>query len=169
MSCKLNLGCGNKKIEGYIGVDIMKTNATDVIHNLDVFPYPFAPDSISEALMDNVLEHLSNPLGVLEEMYRICAPGAIIKIKVPYFKSNGAFTDITHKKFFSENSFDFLSDDHEYRYYSAVNFQVIKKELIAKKYSRKHIWRNLLPGKKFLNYFLFNIYDEIYFELKCLK
>jgi hypothetical protein len=36
----LNLGCGDTKIEGAIGVDIRKTDATDVVHDLSVCPWP---------------------------------------------------------------------------------------------------------------------------------
>jgi predicted SAM-dependent methyltransferase len=62
---KLNLGCGLKRIEGFTGVDIIKTPAVDVVHNLDVFPYPFADNSAEEIIMDNVLEHLDDVIKVL--------------------------------------------------------------------------------------------------------
>jgi len=169
MGLKINLGCGNKKIDGYVGVDKTNTSAVDVIHDLNVFPYPFEENSVSEILLDNVLEHLDNPMKILEELYRICLNNAKIKIYVPYFKSNGAFTDITHKKFFSENSFNFLNKDHEYNFYTNINLKVTERKLLSMRYNKNHVLRNLLPFKKFLNHFLFNIYDEIYFELVCIK
>jgi len=169
MNLKINLGGGNKKINGYKNIDKIKNNNVDIVHDLNIFPYPFENDSISEIIADNVFEHLDDLVKVLEEIYRICKNNAIIKIFVPYFKSTGAFTDITHKHFFSEKSFDFLNDNHEYKYYTKSKFKVIEKKLITKKFSNKHIIRDFLPYKKFFNYFIFNIYDEIYFELKCIK
>ncbi len=168
---KLNLGCGEQKNPGFIGVDRVKTSAVDVVHDLNKFPYPFKDNSISEILMDNVLEHLDDAIKVMEEVYRICKNEAIIKIYVPYYKSSGAFTDPTHKHFFTENSFQYFEKNHPYHFYAKTNFEIVKKELIAHKKFKdmRHILRNLLPFKKLLNHFLFNIYDEIYFELKCIK
>lgn len=168
---KLNLGCGNKIIEGFTGVDFIKTPAVSIVHNLNVFPYPFEENSVEEIVMDNVLEHLDDVIKVMEESHRLCKPGAIIKINVPYFKSNSAYTDPTHKHFFSETSFKYFTKENSLNFYTGARFEIIRTKLIRHTQYKdaKHFFRNLLPFKKLLNYFLFNIYDEIYFELKCLK
>lgn len=168
---KLNLGCGNKRLEGFTGVDILATPAVDVRHDLNVFPYPFPDNSAEEIVLDNVLEHLEDVIKVMTELYRLAAPGAIIKISVPYFKSNSAYTDPTHRHFFTETSFKYFTPDNVLNFYSPARFEIVKTELIAHKQYRdlKHICRNLLPFKRLLNYFLFNIYDELYFELKPIK
>jgi SAM-dependent methyltransferase len=168
---KLNLGCGNKSEDGYVGVDAIKTPAVDIIHDLNVFPYPFRDNSVEEVWMDNSLEHLDDVIKVMEEIHRILSPGGLLRIKVPYFKSNSAFTDPTHKHFFTETSFKYFSPDNALNFYSQARFKTVKTRLICHTEYRdaKHFFRNLLPAKKLLNYFLFNIYDEIYFELICLK
>lgn len=170
MADKLNLGCGDKKIQGFLGIDHIKTEATDLAHDLNIIPYPFKDNSVDEIIADNVLEHLDNPLAVMEELYRICQRGAILKVSLPYYKSSGAFTDPTHKHFFTENSFQYFSPEHEYHFYTKAKFKILKIQLLAKDFGdRRHKLRNLLPFKKFFNFFLFNIYDEIYFELECVK
>ncbi|MDO8667787.1 MAG: methyltransferase domain-containing protein [bacterium] len=167
---KINLGCGDKKNPGFIGVDRIKTAAADIVHDLDIMPYPFDDNSVDEVIADNILEHLTDVIAVMEELRRICKNGAIIKISLPYYKSSGAFSDPTHKHFFTENSFQYFSPDHEYHFYTKAKFKVLKVKLLAKDFGdRRHKLRNLLPFKKFFNFFLFNIYDEIYFELKCIK
>jgi len=168
---KLNLGCGEKRIPGFTGVDRIKTAAADIIHNLDVAPYPFPDSCADEIIMDNVLEHLEDVIAVMEEIYRLAMPGAIIKINVPYFKSNSAFTDPTHKHFFTETSFKYFDKRNPLHFYTHANFEIMSIKLISHNEYRdaKHFFRNLLPFKRILNYFLFNIYDEISFELKCLK
>lgn len=171
MGKKLNLGCGEKRVPGFLGVDRLKTPAVDTIHDLNKFPYPFADNFIEEILMDNILEHLDNTVGVMEEIFRICQDSAIVKIRVPYYKSSGAFTDPTHKVFFTESSFNYFTEGHPYHYYTKANFKVVKRKLIAhtKYKDKRHFFRNLIPFKKILRHFLFNIYDEIYFELRCVK
>ena len=168
---KLNLGCGEKRIPGFLGVDRIKTPAVDVAHDLNKFPYPFADNSTDEVLLDNALEHLDDVIKVMEEIYRICKNGAPVRIYAPYFKSNSAFTDPTHKNFFTETSFKYFIEDNPLHYYTNAVFKTRKIKMIAHAQCKdvKHLLRNLLPFKRILNYFLFNIYDEIYFELECVK
>ena len=92
----LDLGCGKKKREGAIGVDFSDRHDADVIHDLNAFPYPFDDDSVDEIYLDNVLEHLDDPLKVMEEVHRICKPNGLVKVIVPYFRSVWAFIDPTH-------------------------------------------------------------------------
>jgi len=108
----LDLGCGKKKRLGTIGVDHSDRHNADIIHDLNVFPYPFENDSIDKVYLDNVLEHLNDPMRVMEEIHRICKIGAHVKVIVPYFRSLYAFTDPTHKHFFAVNSFAFYDPDH---------------------------------------------------------
>lgn len=168
---KLNLGCGIKKIDGFVGVDNIKTEAVDIIHDLNIFPYPFEDGSVDEIIMDNVLEHLDDVIKVIEELHRLCVPGAIVKINVPYFKSNSAYTDPTHKHFFTETSFKYFTKDNPLNFYSQARFEIAKACLISHTEYKdiKHVLRNLLPFKRVLNYFVSNMYDEIRFELRCLK
>jgi len=37
----LDLGCGNRKKEGTIGIDINPNTNADIIHDPNTFPYPF--------------------------------------------------------------------------------------------------------------------------------
>ena len=41
----LDLGCGKKKRPGSVGVDINPNSDADIIHDLNVFPYPFENSS----------------------------------------------------------------------------------------------------------------------------
>jgi len=108
----LDLGCGKKKRPGAIGVDYSVRHNADVIHDLNSFPYPFEENEFDEIYMDNVLEHLDDPLRVMEEVHRICKPSGLVKIIVPYFRSVWAFIDPTHKHFFTVDSFAYYDPNH---------------------------------------------------------
>lgn len=108
----LDLGCGKKKRQGSIGVDYSDRHDADIIHDLNVFPYPFADNSIDQVYLDNVLEHLDDPMAVMAEVHRICKNAAEIKVIVPYFRSVWAFIDPTHQHFFTVDSFAYYDPDH---------------------------------------------------------
>src|SRR3546814_2657741 len=84
---KLNLGCGHKKLDGWVNVDQAPACAPDAVVDLERFPWPFRDDAAEEVVLRHVLEHLGvTPdvyLGVLQELYRVCAPDARIRITVP--------------------------------------------------------------------------------------
>ena len=95
---KLNLGCGEKRIPGYINVD--KYGSPDIKHDLESFPWPWETNSVSDIVLIHVLEHLGKDVeiyfGIFKEMYRICNHGAKIKIVVPHFRHQFFYDDPTH-------------------------------------------------------------------------
>lgn len=124
---KVDLGCGISKKEGFLGVDCLELAGVDIFHDLNVFPYPFPDDDVDEVWMDNVLEHLSEPLTAMEEVHRISKPGAKIKISVPYFRSRYAIIDPTHKNFFGVSWFDYFDPTsalHRQYKYTRATFRV---------------------------------------------
>lgn len=141
----LDLGCGKKKRQGSIGVDYSDRHDADIIHDLNVFPYPFADNSIDQVYLDNVLEHLDNPMAVMAEVHRICKNGAEIKVIVPYFRSAWAFIDPTHQHFFTVDSFAYYDPDHVIcqRYdYVKTRFKVelvVFNETLANRWFKKII------------------------------
>ncbi|MBW7955744.1 class I SAM-dependent methyltransferase [Patescibacteria group bacterium] len=126
----LNIGCGNTRIPGSIGVDrVAIPDFVDVVHDLDQVPYPFAKNSIDEIHMYHVLEHLHEPLRKIEELHRILKPGGTLYMRVPHFSSLGAFTDITHVRPFGYTSFDPLEPGHNHHYYTTVAFKILNKQI----------------------------------------
>jgi predicted SAM-dependent methyltransferase len=91
---KLNLGCSSYKKEGFINVDFRSDVQPEVVHDLNVIPYPFEESSVDLIEADHVLEHLDRPFEVMKELYRILKPGGELVVKVPHF-SRG-FTHAEH-------------------------------------------------------------------------
>ncbi|WMW81638.1 hypothetical protein RF679_05000 [Undibacterium cyanobacteriorum] len=97
---KLNLGCGFNKLPGFVNVDKFDACAPDVVVDLEVLPWPFADNSVSEVLLSHVLEHLGASVdvfqGIIQELYRVCCHDAVIKIYVPHPRSDNFINDPTH-------------------------------------------------------------------------
>jgi predicted SAM-dependent methyltransferase len=116
----LDLGCGRTKRPGAIGVDRNPVVGADVLADLDRTPYPFGVDSFDEILLDNVLEHLADVPATMRELFRIARPGALLIVKVPFFRSKWAAIDPTHRHFFTVASMSYFDSRHpfhdQYRY-----------------------------------------------------
>jgi SAM-dependent methyltransferase len=125
----LDVGCGKRKIPGAIGIDWNPATDADVIHDLNRFPYPFADNAFDEVNCDSILEHLDDVFKVMAEIHRITSAGGLVRIKVPYYTSFDAFTDPTHKHFFTSRSFDYFRADFTYNYYTTARFAIKKMHL----------------------------------------
>ena len=83
---RLNLGCGDKLLPGWLNVDSVPDCNPDMVCDLEQFPWPWADNSVEEILLSHVLEHLGEDrdvyLGIIKELYRVCCHGAKIQIMV---------------------------------------------------------------------------------------
>lgn len=102
---KLDLACGSNKAEGFTGVDIVKTKAVDIIHDLEQYPWPFADNSVEEVNISHYIEHTSDLIKFMNELHRILKPGAKAQIVAPYYSSMRAWQDPTHVRAISEATF----------------------------------------------------------------
>ena len=118
----LHLGCGPNKKPYSIGVDFNKNVHPDIVHNLDKFPYPFKDNQFNTVIAQNIVEHIENIPKFMEEIHRICTNGAKILITTGHFSGIDAFTDPTHKHFFTSRTFDYFipkTDLYELQYSKA--------------------------------------------------
>ena len=138
----LNLGSGRKYMPGAINLDITEKTNPDIVHDLNHRPWPFADNQFRAVYASDLIEHLDNTVATMEEIYRICAPGAIVYINVPHFSSAGAFTDPTHRRYFSVFTFDYFTENHELNFYSQCRFKTRTLKLIFHPTKvNKIIWR----------------------------
>lgn len=160
---KVDLACGQKKKEGYLGIDKVKTEQTDIVHDLLEFPWPFVDESIYEFRAEHFVEHLpmqlkdgSNGLiRFMEEVYRCLQMYGTIEIIVPYYMSCEAYQDPTHCRFMTDRSFMYFDKsvvegtlDH---YTGECNFEQLTRTFIlgpewegradeARSYAMRYYW-----------------------------
>lgn len=60
----------------------------DLVHDLDVYPWPIKSDTFTWMKMFHVLEHLKDPLAAMKECYRIARNGCILNIRVPWWRTD---------------------------------------------------------------------------------
>lgn len=119
----IDLGCGLNKQLGAVGVDNVKLQGVDIVHDLKKFPYPFKKNSADKIYLYQVLEHFDpdRRLKVLREIHRILKPGGILDLRVPHVFSVGSFQDPTHRSFFTYFTIDYLTNNHFFSYYGEKN------------------------------------------------
>jgi len=134
---KINLGCGRKRFhkQGYINIDVSPGCEPDVLLDVEHDPLPYADNTATEIVADNLFEHFEDLVFVLNECHRVLMMGGRLWFRVPAAdrfeyatehaphgvdKRNeaikivmwGAFRDPTHKKFFCEGTFDYWNAEH---------------------------------------------------------
>jgi SAM-dependent methyltransferase len=105
----LDIGCGDGEFLnvfsslGYesIGVDVSPVESRHEIHrvNLETEGLPFEDDSINFAFSKSVIEHMDNPLNLMNEVHRVLILGGKAVIMTPSWEHNywGPFyIDHTH-------------------------------------------------------------------------
>lgn len=111
---KLDIGCGSKKKEGFVGIDQYAMEGVDRVFKVGKEVWPFDEDSIDEVHSSHFVEHLTanERVHFYNELYRVLKPGAKATVIVPHWNSNRAYGDPTHQwPPVSEMSFYYLSKE----------------------------------------------------------
>jgi hypothetical protein len=145
MNLKLNLGCGHNKLAGYINVDSAPECQPDLVCNLDHTPWPWQDSSVAQVVLFHALEHMgatsSGFFALMQELYRVCQPGAIVKITVPHPRHDNFLNDPTHVRaitptllgLFSRANCDMWqaqgASNTPLAHYLNVDFEVVRAEV----------------------------------------
>lgn len=107
----LDAGCGANKTTGFIGMDKRELEGVDIVHDLEVFPWPLDNDSCGCVVMSHVVEHIKPWLQVdlMNEIWRIMQPGGTLIIATPYGGSRRYLQDPTHCAPWTEVTVDYFN------------------------------------------------------------
>lgn len=143
---KLHLGCYQKKIHGYVNVDIRPEVKPDMV--ADVFVLPDIPlESVEVIYACHVLEHARREQALLAmaRWYALLQPQGILRLAVPdmeavfdyYGQNGGNITELL--------SFIYGSQKHPYDvHYTGWDFKRLQTDLlgIGFKNVKRYDWRN---------------------------
>lgn len=96
---KLDLGCGSRKREGYLGLDRIAFDGVDHVLDIGKDRWPFEDGSVSEVCSSHFMEHLTatERVHVCNEAYRVLEEGGKFELIVPHWSSVRAYGDPTHQ------------------------------------------------------------------------
>ncbi|WP_448561876.1 class I SAM-dependent methyltransferase [Trichothermofontia sp.] len=182
---RLNLGCGSRKMAGYLNVD--RFGNPDLHLDLEQLPWPWADNSVSEICLIHVLEHLGKTadiyLGIIQEMYRICQPEALVHIVVPHPRHENFLNDPTHVRAITPTGLR-LFDQRLNREWSqkglpfstlglhlGVDFEMLETQLKPSTFWYQRHPEKPIDEALFLRESLFfnNVVEEIAMTLKVVK
>lgn len=152
MAFALDVGCGNNKVDGAVGLDRVRGTSADVIANLDQSGFAFLDNTFDRVYCFHVIEHVSDVIQFLEEIHRVSRNGAQIVIHTPHASSAYSFLDPTHTRHLTFRSLDlfcdasyrsfgkfakwvlgklgFASEPNIHRFYSQARFGYIQARLV---------------------------------------
>lgn len=142
---KLNLGCSDRHLPGYVNVDICEP--ADKLINLSHTPWiwyddewtraPMAESQVDEIVAHDIIEHLPNKIATMNEIWRVLKPGAIADIIVPTTDGRGAWQDPTHVSYWNRNSMYYYThgDAHRERFGKAYGIEARFNVVYENQYS----------------------------------
>jgi predicted SAM-dependent methyltransferase len=96
----IDVGAGFFKYPGAVSIDSNPNSKPDIVHDLNIYPWPIKDNEFDMLYTSHCLEHLKDAKAALHEIWRIGKPSAKVIIKLPHFSSRIAWTDIEHVRAF---------------------------------------------------------------------
>ncbi len=174
----LDLGCGSRKQPGHIGIDSVKFECVDIVHNIED-GLPFENNTVDGVYSNFFFEHIPDTIFLFQEIYRVCRNGSLVEFRVPYYQSVTQYKDPTHKaiivpemiSYFGKNNWyglldynintDFKLLDVQYHYMPPFYLLKSKKLLF--------LWPISYPILLFARRFLWNVVHSITIRLQVIK
>jgi len=107
---RLDIGCGENKQKEFVGLDKRELPGVDIVHDLEVFPYPLPDECCLTIVGSHIIEHIKPWLTVqfFDELWRIMKTGGQLVLSTPYAGSRGYFQDPTHCNAFNQATFQYF-------------------------------------------------------------
>ena len=133
----LDFGCGSKPyrnlidVEDYIGLDIENSSHNHENEKIDVYydglTIPFPDNTFDSYFSSQVLEHVPNSTGILQEVYRVMKHGGHLLVTVPFVWDEhetpydfNRWTSFGIKELFSQNNFEIIKLEKSSNYIETI-------------------------------------------------
>lgn len=130
---KIEFGAGNRISDPneWYNHDIYEhRDEIDMVFDLNKFPYPLEDDSMQCIRAFDVLEHIDNVIGFMNECHRIIKPRGVLHMRACGWQNPNAWVDITHKRLMDVKSMDYFSPDTDlgtqYSFYTPYKWKILQ-------------------------------------------
>lgn len=124
----LDLGCGENKQKGFIGMDKRNLPTVDIVHDLEVIPYPLNDESVNNIVASHIIEHLKPwlTIDIFNEWWRILKVGGRIAFSAPYGVNEYFVQDPTHCNPINQSTFQYFDPSYPlYNVYKPKPFKIL--------------------------------------------
>lgn len=166
----VELGCGDKKKQGSIGIDKVDLPNVDIVADLEKGLSFFPDNSVSEIHSRSVFEHVESFDNLMREIVRVLTRDGKTYVFVPHFSNPHYYSDYTHNRFFGLYTFYyFVNLEHQLKrkvpnFYTDIRIKIISQRLIF-----RSSFKVMNPIKKLFGWFvnLHTLLQEYYEENLC--
>jgi hypothetical protein len=129
--CNLDIGCGNNKQKGFLGVDKKELVGVDLVVDIETTPWPFPRSIVNKMLCSHSLSYIKPWLfiDVMDEMWEMIHPDGQLLVIVPYAGSFGFYQDPLRTKGYNEATFSYFDPDHKsglYQIYQPKPWHIVR-------------------------------------------
>jgi len=91
-------------------MDKRRVDGVDIVHDLQIIPYPLPDECCVTILASHILEHLDPRLmiDIMDELWRVMKPEGQLMIGTPYAGTPGFWQDPTHMNAFNEATWTYF-------------------------------------------------------------
>lgn len=111
----LDIGCGEAKQKGFVGMDIRDLPGVDIVHDWNDMPWPLPDECCTLVMASHVVEHVNPADGHfirwMDEVWRILKYDGELAISCPHGSSQGYLQDPTHCNPCNEKTWGYFVPD----------------------------------------------------------
>ncbi len=120
----LDIGCGANKQEHFVGLDIRPLDGVDIVHDINVHPWPLPSECVRMAMASHLVEHIPRTMmdrqgtwfpfmAFMDEVWRIMRPGGEFMMAMPHGSSQRFLQDPTHCNPCNETTWDYFCPERD--------------------------------------------------------
>ncbi len=126
---RIDLGTGEIQRKGFISIDKRKLSHIDIVHDLEVIPYPLPDECVMILNASHVVEHLDPKrfIDIMNEWWRIMKVGGKLFIYTPAGGTSSYWQDPTHINGCNGTTWTYFDPEYElYKVYKPKPWSTVR-------------------------------------------